>query len=80
MLCPVLLVPLSKMCFLYIYIDDFNDIILNFEYSGKDKNNKPQIVKKKLLNSLKVKQTACEMWTLLRLLPLIVGRLIPNTV
>ena len=63
-------------------LDDFNDIILNFEYSGNDKNNKPQIVKKKPLNSLRVKQTACEMWTLLRLLPLMMGHLIPrgNTV
>ena len=61
--------------------DDFNDITLNFEYSGNDKNSKPQIVKKPL-NSLKVKQTAYEMWTLLRLLSLMVGHLIPrgNTV
>ena len=66
----------------FIDVDDFNDIILNFVYSGNNKNNKPQTVKKKPLNSLKVKQTACEMWTLLRLLPLMVGHLIPrgNTV
>ena len=63
--------------FLYRWLQWYN---CDFEYSGKDKNNKPQIVKKKSLNSLKVKQTACEMWTLLRLLPLMVGRLIPNTV
>ena len=39
-------------------------------------------MKKKPLNSLRVKQTACGMWTLLRLLPLMVGHLIPrgNTV
>ena len=63
-------------------LDDFNDIVLNFEYSGNDKNSKPQIVKKKPLNSLKVKQTACQMWTLLRLLPLMVGHRMPrgNTV
>ena len=63
-------------------LDDFNDIILNFEYFGNDKNNKPQRVKKKPLNSLRVKQTACEMRTLLRLPPLMMGHLIPrgNTV
>ena len=41
-------------------LGDCNDIILNFEYFGNDKNNKPQIVKKKPQNSLKVKQSACE--------------------
>ena len=63
-------------------LEDFNDIILNFEYSGNDNNNKPQILKKKPLNSLRGKQIAYEMLTLLRLLPLMVGHLIlrENTV
>ena len=59
-------------------LGDFNDIILNFEYSENDKNNKSQIVEKKPLNSLRVKQTACEMWTILRLLPLMVDHVIPR--
>ena len=62
----------------FFYLDDFNYIILKFEYSGNDKNNKLEILKIKPLNSLKVKQTACEMRTLLRFLPLIVGHLIPR--
>ena len=45
-------------------LDDFNDIVLNFECPENGKNNKPQIVKKKPLNSLKVKQTNCEMCTI----------------
>ena len=57
MLYPMLLLPLSKIFF--FDFDDFNDIILNFEYSGNDKNSKPQVVKRKPLNSLKVKQTGC---------------------
>ena len=44
---------------IFFDFDDFNDIILNFEYSGNDKNSKPQVVKRKPLNSLKVKQTGC---------------------
>ena len=46
-------------------LDGLNEIILNFAYSESDK--KPQLVKVKPLNSLKVKQTACEMRTLIRL-------------
>ena len=74
MLYPMLLLTVSKIVF--FNLDDFNDQILNFEYSGNDNNNKPQTLKKKPLNSLRVKQTACEMLTLLRLLPLMVGHLI----
>lgn len=36
-------------------LDDFNDIILHFEYSGNYKNNNQQVVKKKPLSSLKFK-------------------------
>ena len=42
-------------------LDGLNEIILNFANSESDKNHKPQLVKVKPLNSLKVKQTACEM-------------------
>ena len=44
-------------------LDGLNEIILNFAYSESGKNHKPQLVKVKPLNSLKVKQTACEIWT-----------------
>ena len=44
-------------------LDGLNEIILNFAYSESDKNHKPQLVKVKPLNSLKVKQTAREIWT-----------------
>ena len=57
-------------------LDGLSEIIFNFAYSESDKNHKPQLVKVKPLNSLKVKQTACEMWTLIRLSPLMIGSLI----
>ncbi|XP_057311529.1 uncharacterized protein LOC130649291 [Hydractinia symbiolongicarpus] len=36
-------------------------------------SKKPQIIKEKRLTQLRVKQTACEMWSLLRLFPLMIG-------
>ena len=58
-------------------LDGLSEIIFNFAYSESDKNHKPQLVKVKPLNSLKVKQTACEMWSLIRLLPLMISSLVP---
>ena len=58
-------------------LDGLSEIIFNFAYSESDKNHKPQLVKVKPLNFLKVKQTACEIWTLIRLSPLMIGSLIP---
>ena len=59
-------------------LGELNRLILNFDYSESDKGRKPQIIKTKPLNSLKVKQTACEMWTLIRVLPLMIGTLVPQ--
>ena len=58
-------------------LDGLNEIILSFAYSESDKNRKPQLVKVKPLNSHKVKQTAYEMWTLIKVLPLMIDSLIP---
>ena len=57
-------------------IDCINTRILQFPYADIDKNNKPQILKIKPLTQLKYKQTASEMWNLLRLFPLLIGDLI----
>ena len=59
-------------------LTEFNDRITSFCYSELDKRNQPQPVNIKPLTKLKVKQTACEMWNLLRLLPLMIGDLVPN--
>ena len=39
-------------------LGELNRLILNFDYNESDKGRKPQIIKTKPLNSLKVKQTA----------------------
>ena len=41
-----------------------------------DKKNKPQTIKVTSTANLKVKQTACEMWNLIRLFPIMVGTFI----
>ena len=57
---------------------ELNDAIEQFDYSESDKKNKPQPFKIKSLNQFKTKETACEMWNLLPLLPLMCGHLIPT--
>ena len=57
-------------------LDGLNEIILNFAYSESNKNHKPQFVKLKPLKSLKFKQTACEMWTSIRIFPVMIGSFI----
>ena len=55
----------------YFSINDINERIYNFEYADIDKTNKPQPLKEKPLSTFKIKQTACEMWNLLRLFPVV---------
>ena len=59
-------------------LEEFNDRIETFNYSEIDKQNKPQVTKIKPLTNYRVKQTACEMWNLLRLLPFLIGDVIPD--
>ena len=54
-------------------LDSLNKKIENFEYSHSHKTNKPRPFKVISLLSFKIKQTACEMWNLIRLLPLMIG-------
>ena len=62
----------------YFNLEELNDIIQTFSYSTIDKTNKPKILKVISFNSFKVKLTASEMWNFLRLLPLIIGSLVPE--
>ena len=55
-----------------IYLQEFNNILSRFEYARIDKANKPQPLKIISGISFKLKETACEMWNLIRLLPLII--------
>ena len=59
--------------------DDLNTVIQSFCYSEIDKKNKPQTIKVTSIANLKVKQTACEMWNLIRLFPLMAGTFISET-
>ena len=50
-----------------------NSAIRNFEYCEIDKQNKPQEFKVISPTEFKIKQTASEMWNLIRLASLILG-------
>ena len=50
-----------------------NDQISSFKYSNQDKKNKVEPFKIVSGQTFKIKQTACEMWALLRLFPLFIG-------
>ena len=63
----------------YFTIDDLNNVILSFSYSDIDKKNKPQVIKTTSVANLNIKQTACEMWNLMRLFPIMVGSFVPQS-
>ena len=62
--------------------DIVSSVVINciqtFSYSDAGKSNKPQHLKIKPLTQFWVKQTASEMWNLLRLLPLMIAHLVPE--
>lgn len=58
-----------------VSLTQVNELIISFDYMEVHKRNKPQPIKEKALTQLKVKQTACEMWNLISLFPLIFGNL-----
>ena len=62
----------------YITLKGLNERILTFSYCEIDKQNKPQIILEGPLSTLRVKQTASEMWRFLHLLPLFIGDFVPD--
>ena len=62
----------------YFTIDDLNNIILSFSYSDIVKKNKPHVIRTTSVANLNIKQTACEIWTLMRLFPIMVGSFVPQ--
>ena len=52
--------------------------ISSFNYSPIDQHNKPQVLKIFSNTTFKIKQTAYEMWNLIRLFPLLSGEHIPT--
>ena len=55
-----------------------NAAISSFNYSPVDQHNKSQALKIFSNTTFKIKQTACEMWNLIRLFPLLFGEHIPT--
>ena len=55
-----------------------NTAISSFNYSPIYQHNKPQVLKIIADTTFKIKQTACEMWNLIRLFPLLFGGHIPT--
>ncbi|CAC5426219.1 unnamed protein product [Mytilus coruscus] len=60
----------------YFSLDYLNDKILSFPFANVDKRNKPSKVGQ-VLRTLKVRQSAAQMWCFVRLLPLLIGDTIP---
>ncbi|KAL2079481.1 hypothetical protein ACEWY4_001208 [Coilia grayii] len=58
--------------------DELNKYIKTFPYQGPDKVNKPKIIAKSCFKKGTIGGNAHENWTLLRLLPLIIGHRIPE--
>ena len=68
---------------LYVLVEEkclteqkINKRIATFKYSNPDKASKPQPIKIISGSNFKLKETACEMWILIRLMPFILGELI----
>lgn len=58
-------------------LQHLNNLILSFPYKCGDKTNRPHVLPKNLQQKHTIGGNAHENWCLLRLLPLIVGKLVP---
>lgn len=62
----------------YFSLNTLNKVILCFPYKGDDKTNRPHIVPQTFLSKNTIGGNAAENWTLLRLLPLMIGDTVPE--
>ncbi|RVE72780.1 hypothetical protein OJAV_G00041440 [Oryzias javanicus] len=62
----------------YITFDGLNTLIQSFPYKWGDKTNRPHLLPRAFQRKKSIGGNAHENWCLLRLIPLIVGRLIPD--
>ncbi|KAK7898452.1 hypothetical protein WMY93_019305 [Mugilogobius chulae] len=62
----------------YLTFDSLNQLIQSFPYKWSDQTNRPQKLPHTLLSKKTVGGNSHENWCLLRLLPLIIGHLIPE--
>ncbi len=62
----------------YFSLDTLNKVILSFPYKGDDKKNRPHIVPQSFKRKNTIGGNGAENWTLLRLLPFLIGDVIPE--
>lgn len=62
----------------YLSLDELNKLILNFPYQWGDRTSKPHIIPRTYASKRTIGGNAHENWGLLRLLPFIIGHLIPE--
>lgn len=62
----------------YFTIENLNKCIAKFPYTGTDKTNKPHVIAHNFSSRKNIGGNGHENWTLLRLLPLMIGHLIPE--
>lgn len=62
----------------FFTLDDLNGIIQNFPYKFSDKTNRPQKIPKTFKLKGSIGGNGHENWTLLRLLPFMIGHLVPE--
>ncbi|XP_030248211.1 uncharacterized protein LOC115566456 isoform X2 [Sparus aurata] len=62
----------------YFNLTQLNELITCFSYKGSDKTNRPQEIPQSYTSRKSIGGNAHENWALIRLLPLIVGSLIPE--
>ena len=63
----------------YFSLDTLNKVILGFPYKGEDKTNRPHIVPETFSTRNTIGGNAAENWTLLRLLPFMIGDVLPDS-
>lgn len=78
-------VPVELACCLsvlisnkYFSLDFLNQLILNFPYKWGDKTNKPHVIPRTFSTRKTIGGNAHENWNLLRLLPFMIGSLVPE--
>lgn len=62
----------------YFSLETLNKVILSFPYKRDDKKNRPHIVPQTFKSKNTTGGNAAENWTLIRLLPFMIGDVIPE--
>lgn len=62
----------------YFTLDDLNTLIQTFPYKWGDKTNRPHVIPRSFTSRSTIGGNAHENWALLRLLPFLIGQIIPE--